>query len=366
MNSSQKVSCEVLFKQINQETKMNKYLLCVIFISFISLSAFSAESNKPSTGSGGGWRESYGGDSAIMEFKHLAKEVSYILNDGHYSNDFGLEITTLKSIVNLSYVECSSNLVLDGVAKDAINFPYETPQKILLDCKKWNTLSTAQKYRLAIHEYLPLAGINDTTYAFSEKIFNFYIQNKNSPKFDIQEMIMVLTSCGLERFRELSDLGGNLFIETKHGLNFLQLAAAFSCDEIVQDLIDTGLEYVVNPVLSQNYVHYGLIENAIVRATSPQERAKTIATLKVLLGKWPKLTELGFRDFLWLYGQNYSLSPTCIKESTIMHIIASDTKFKKEDMGFIRELMPLGFSLDQKNSCSQTPRSLFEKNGIHF
>jgi len=344
---------------------MNKYLLCVIFTSFITLSAYSAESNKPSTG-GGGWRESYGGDSAIMEFKHLAKEVSYVLNDNLYSNNFGLEISTWKDIINLSYVECASNLSLDGVAKDAINYPYETPQKVLLDCKKWNTLSTAQKYRLSIHEYLPLAGINDSSYAYSEIIFNFYSKNKYTSIFDKQEMVMIIMNCGLERFRELSDMGGNLFMETKHGLNFLQLAAAFSCDEIVQDLIDAGLEYVINPVITLNYAHYYIIESAILKSRSTKDREKVIGTLKVLLSKWPALSQLGLRDLLWLSGKNYSLSPKCFEESTIMHVIASDTQFIKEDMSFIKELAALGFSLDQKNSCGQTPRDLFEVNGIHF
>lgn len=143
---------------------MNKSVLFVILSSFLTLSAHSAESNKPTTGSGGGWRESYGGDSIIMEFKHVAKEVVYVLKEHHFKTDSGLNVSELKNIINNSYVECGKDLILDQQPKDAINYPNESPQRIVFDCKKWNSeFSTAQKYRIAIHEYLPLSGLDDSS-----------------------------------------------------------------------------------------------------------------------------------------------------------------------------------------------------------
>ncbi|MEA9356021.1 hypothetical protein SHI21_07410 [Bacteriovorax sp. PP10] len=345
---------------------MNKYVLFAILASFLTLNSHAVESNKPSKGSGGGWRESYGGDGSIMEFKHLAKEVSYVLNDKKFQNNFGLQISSLKEIINSSFVECGTNLILDGAPKDAINHPNETPQRITIDCNKWNSgLSTAQKYRLAIHEYLPLAKVDDSSYAYSEEMFTFFTRYKYSSNFNMNEMIATITNCNLQNFRRLSDLGGNLFLVTPRGINFLQIAAAFSCDTILQDLIETGLEYVVNDDLGPPFGHYALIEDAL-EEHSPTTYEKVFNTLKILTNKWPSLVKLGFKDLVWMDSNAYDLDSKCFEGSTIMHLLATRKYFTASDLDFINRLATLGFSLDQKNTCEQTPRSLFEANGIHI
>ncbi len=343
---------------------MNKFVLCAILTSIFALPIYSAESNKPSTG-GGGWRESYGGDSTIMEFKHLAKEVAYVLNDNSFPNDFNIDLINLKDTINLSYVQCGSDLVLDGVSKDAINYPNENPQRIVLNCKKWNSeLSTSQKYRLAIHEYLPLVRIDDSTYSYSEKMYNFFVKYRNASNFNMQDMMSSILSCNLAGFRKMTDLGGNVFLENQRGINLLQIATAFSCDVIVQDLIDSGLEYVINDIINMSYAHYSLIENAIT-TTFGNEQAQAISTLKILITKWPGLPSLGFTSNLWLSG-DYQLEKKCYPRSTVMHLLASKKVITKETYAFIKQLIDLGFSLDQKNICEQTPRAIFEKNNIHF
>lgn len=345
---------------------MNKYVLFAILMSFLTFNLHAVESNKPSKGGGGGWRESYGGDSSIMEFKHLAKEVAYVLNDKKFSNNFGLQVSSLKEIINSSFVECGSDLILNGAPKDAINYPNEKPQRVTLDCKKWNSgLSTVQKYRLVIHEYLPLAKVDDSSYAYSEEIFSFFQHYRYTANFNMNEMIEALSNCNLEKFRTLSDLGGNLFLLTSRGVNFLQIAAVFSCDAILQDLIEAGLEYVVNENLGPPHVHYALIEN-VVAEHSPQSYEKALNTLKILTNKWPLLASLGFKDIQWMNTYLYHLDSKCYEGSTIMHLLATREDLMSDDLNFIKKLTNLGFSLDTKNSCDQTPRSLFEKNGIHI
>lgn len=341
---------------------MNKYAICFVLTSIFAFSVYSAEDNKPSPG-GGGWRESYGGDSTVMEFKHFAKEVTYVLNDNNFPNDFGIDLVNLKEKINLSYVQCGSELVLDGAPKDAINYPFETPQRIVIDCKKWNAeLSTSQKYRLAIHEYLPLIKVDDSSYAFSEKIFNFFTKYKKFANFNMSDMMMSLTSCNVTSFRELTDLGGNVFLENDVGINFLQVATAFSCEVIAQDLIDSGLEYVISEAVNMTFAHYHLIENVINLATDQKAAVKL---LKTLIKRWPGLPQLGFTSTLWLSG-DYQLEQKCFPGSTIMHLLATTTEIKKETHGLVKELINLGFSLDQKNICEQTPRTIFAKKNIHF
>lgn len=343
---------------------MNKFILCAILTSIFALPIYSAESNKPSTG-GGGWRESYGGDSTIMEFKHLAKEVAYVLNDNSFPNDFEIDLVNLKETINLSHVQCGSDLILDGVSKDAISYPNENPQRIIFNCNKWNNeLSTSQKYRLAIHEYLPLVKIDDSSYSHSEKMFNFFMKYRYSVNYNMQEMMTILLNCNLAAFRSMTDLGGNVFLENRLDINLLQIAAGFSCDLIAQDLIDAGLEYVINDTINMNYAHYYLIES-VINKDQPQEQIRAIKTLKILINKWPGLPKLGFESILWL-SKDYQLESKCYPGSTIMHLLASRKNIDNVSYDFIKQLIELGFSLDQKNICEQTPRAIFEKNNIHF
>lgn len=345
---------------------MNKYILFALLTSFLALNLHAVESNKPSKGSGGGWRESYGGDSSVMEFKHLAKEVAYVLNNKNFQNDFGLQSSALKEIINSSFVECGTNLILDGAPKDAINHPNEIPQRITLDCKKWNSeLSTAQKYRLAIHEYLPLAKVDDTSYAYSEEVYSFFTQHKNSSNFNLNDMIAAITNCNVKNFRNLTDLGGNIFLVTSRGINFLQMAAVFSCDVILQDLIEAGLEYVVSDDLGPPHGHYALIEGAMAEH-STQTYEKIFNTLKILTAKWPSLVNLGFKDLTWMDTTAYIFRSECFEGSTVMHLLASRKYYTANDLDFINKLTTLGFSLDQRNICNQSPRSIFEENGIHI
>lgn len=347
---------------------MNKYIFCILCTMF-TFNLLAAEGNQPSTGGGnggGGWRESFGGDSSVMEFKHLAKEVAYVLKTNNYTNFFGLNVSKLKNIVNESVVECGSDLILDGAPKDAINFPNSNPQKIILDCNKWRILSTSQKYRIAIHEYLPLSGINDSSYAYSEEMFHYFSKNKHSSYFAASDLVMMISHCSLERFREFTDLGGNVFIKTSTGVNLLQIAVDFSCDNIVRDLIDSGLEYVVNDELSENYSHYRIIEKALILNPDDETRLKVLNTLKSLIQKWPIIPTLGFKKLLWMVGDEYQLSPECYEGSTIMHLLGSRPYTSKDQTKFIKQLIEIGFLIDQENSCGQTARSLFKQNGIQL
>lgn len=93
------------------------------------------------------------------------------------------------------------------------------------------------------------------------------------------EMMSTLVSCNVKNFRKLTDMGANVFSESPGGSNFLQMSVGFSCDVITQDLIDAGLEYIINENINQMYGHYRLIENAL-SPKFPSSKSSALKTLK--------------------------------------------------------------------------------------
>lgn len=339
--------------------------LVLLFAVSISSLAFSAETTKPSKGSGvGGWRESYGGDATILEFKYFAKEVAYVLKTQGFTNSFGFNINNFSIAVDASNVICADDLQLDGVSKDAINYPHETPQRIMLNCEKWKKFSPQEKYMLAIHEFLPLIGIIDTTYQYTSEIYVFFNISKSGSNQTLQMLMDAALDCNETNFDDFVTRNGNVFMLSIFRLNALHTATVSGCLPIMRKLIDLGVPYQDSSSLTPA-AHYMLIQYSF---NSPTTNAKhrAVMSLKMLVENWPTIPSMGFPNLNWSTQGNFIHFPKeCYKDSTIMHLAADQCKYNANfcDVPFYRSLAKLGFSLDTKNACGKTTRSLLKEAG---
>lgn len=344
------ISVVIVFTQNSLEDLALKIALTLITFLVFTSNTFAKKV---------GWRESFGGNSSTIEFKQIASDVANVLIEKKYKNNFGLDVSSLPNIIAASLVECGSNLILDNEAKDAINYPNLSPQKIILDCKKWaDNLSYAQKLNLVVHEYLPLAGIDDSSNEYSLKIVNFYKKVfKNT--HDVDALILnSIRICDLSWFDELVGLGANVFSEDEYGsIKTLDTAIKYSCDGAIDALFKLGVEYTQNDN-TPSYVH--LIENAFY-SYNTSEKERVIITMQKLINLWPELLNFTFTQSS--YSALNSLSPQCYTGSSVLHVLATTRSIKKEDFdySFFYSLAILGFSLEQNNVCGQTPAKLLEQ-----
>lgn len=122
-----------------------------------------------------------GGDATSMEFKSFGTEIvnrlmaqnigAFDLNIAYIKSTYNIKTMELKNTIEKVRVETTTSpLFLDGVRKDAINYPAES--RVVLDINRWNQLSEALKRQLAIHELLGIMGVDDKDYSASFALIN--------------------------------------------------------------------------------------------------------------------------------------------------------------------------------------------------
>lgn len=107
-----------------------------------------------------------GGDVAALEFVAVANEVYEYLVRRDVQD---IKLPELRrSILQAKVESTDKKLSLDGVPKDAINYPSEN--RIIFNRIRWNEMSEAQKPALVLHEYLGLIQVNDASYKYSHQV----------------------------------------------------------------------------------------------------------------------------------------------------------------------------------------------------
>ena len=121
------------------------------------------------------WRESHGGNSTASEFISVTMT---LMNDILFmERDDNIIVTdlysTLANNVEETRVISEDKLVIRGMEFEAINYIAKDGTKwIKISDKKWKGLSMESKERLILHEYLSLAGLEETgKYFISTRLY---------------------------------------------------------------------------------------------------------------------------------------------------------------------------------------------------
>lgn len=131
-----------------------RHIFSFLSIFFFSLHAFAGQ-------------EGNGGDRRALEFVGIASTVASILHDkpivGINANQLSAEIAVVKVEVT------DHQLTLNGVLKDAINYPNE--KRIVFNGMAWDRNSDyLAKAAFALHEYLGVMLVDDSSYQISKNV----------------------------------------------------------------------------------------------------------------------------------------------------------------------------------------------------
>lgn len=129
--------------------------------------------------SAGGGEVGNGGDAVVQEFQFLGKETVKLIPHLRTTALTYNEVKQLKGAIEGATVESKEQLFLNGIEVDAINYPSQ--KKIEISRSRWREPGNANRERrwaLAVHEYLWLAGVDDTSYKVSSQLFPDFVAAK--------------------------------------------------------------------------------------------------------------------------------------------------------------------------------------------
>ncbi|MDD4973476.1 MAG: hypothetical protein PHY93_03955 [Bacteriovorax sp.] len=147
-----------------------------------------------------------GGDRVTLEFKSFAKVLVENLPRLKTLREAGIDSDALKLIVDNAQVESTNEkLVAGGLEVDALNFPEQPPQKIIVNRDRWGAIfqeeKNQSKFALVLHEYLSLMGKNDKSYQISGPVLQELIELKLSLSPDFNY------SCVIQRYHYSGNAG---------------------------------------------------------------------------------------------------------------------------------------------------------------
>jgi len=105
-----------------------------------------------------------GGDVHALQFIVFAQRVLLYLQNSEIE---GVDAVALEKIIESAKVESTNRtLTLNGMPKDALNFPSE--QKIVFNRQRWSSMLSEERLALVLHEYLGLLGVEQANYEHSK------------------------------------------------------------------------------------------------------------------------------------------------------------------------------------------------------
>lgn len=140
--------------------------------------AIAACTPPPQGGSGaagtattGDWKEGYGGDSVALEAVRIIERVCF-RSRSFRQNMLKAALETDKDVSGAIcdllktgelIVESVPQPVVNGIKKDAANYPYQKPRRLEIKNSYWSDLNTTDEAReeLLLHELKPLIGLED-------------------------------------------------------------------------------------------------------------------------------------------------------------------------------------------------------------
>lgn len=114
-----------------------------------------------------------GGDGIALEFNEITGKIPKLLVQWP-QRPTEIKLQEINAVIDQLSVDTASELFLDGIPKDAINYPNE--KRITVHRGRWKDLNLKSKYALVLHELLGLSRINDANYNLS-KFFLSYLNS---------------------------------------------------------------------------------------------------------------------------------------------------------------------------------------------
>lgn len=262
-------------------------------MSVLVLSVFSALACTPpnkdggTTGSGPSteWKEGYGGDSMAIEvvrhieticFRTRTMRKTILSSSLETEKDVAAEICGLLEPKALS-VEPVKQPMVNGVEKDAANYPNSRPRRLEVKRSFWTAAASDNKKReaLILHELMPLIGLEDEDLVRSSRIL-LALEAKIGR--------VTIASCDKKRIEAIYAAGDSDFLKF-----YTKDFGANSCEQVVDVLqrhtIANGFEGELRTDLQHFYI-WGLF-TALVRAKTPPEMDKLSAMIRVAMARLP-------------------------------------------------------------------------------
>jgi len=130
----------------------------LILISFLTLSSVASATKIVGNG----------GDVFALEFVAVASDVyDYMVS----TEAPAINLPALRQAILDTKIESTEeSLSLNGVPKDAINYPSES--RIIFNRLRWSEISETQKPAFVLHEYLGILGVDDSSYKYSQPLLD--------------------------------------------------------------------------------------------------------------------------------------------------------------------------------------------------
>lgn len=346
-------------------------------ITLLLLSTFTTHAAPASRkGSSKGWRESYGGDFYAAEFKSYGRQIGYGLSAADFESLTSMDKDHFNNIVDNVQIECKSNLILDNVSKWAINYPFENPQRIELDCNKWTEeTSYVGRLRLVAHEFLHLSLIDDSLYEISEKLVNkFLLENKKSESATLNALDAALF-CQIKKFNRAVADGANIYTRNEDtGANLLNIALSGGCLPLLKELDRLGVKSSDDPSTLVSFFYF-LKEQAYTK----ESEIKNMIEVTIFLATHSSLKTDQLETFEGMIpfdpfeqpNTSYKLKKSCIRGSTIATLLAKDfitfsnrplvareLEVKTRKIFIYQALKDAGFNTALENECGESADKL--------
>lgn len=353
-------------------------IVLTIFVFILSTVAFSATISKKK----GGFSESYGGDSVIADFKFSTRQVVTKLKEQKIQQYWNIGKDEILEIIDQSNIVCVSNLVLDGVTKNAINYPNEKPQRIELDCDSFRNKTSLNKRLLSVHEFMHLSFIDDSEYKTSWKILDDY----NSALFSTdnsEDLLRSVLDCDERLFNDSLENGANInFISPQLFRSPTEFAIKIGCPNLLNQLYKHKAKTLTYKIIYEfNEMVWRIVENN----DNDVFVKNAIETLKVVVKNNPDIVNAKLKhgrikiasfDFNYIY-EHLSYSEYLIDfgnslfndsayfinygecvDTSVMSILAYEIQVTPNDKAKFKvlnqlfsELRKMGFQSSTKNDC---------------
>ncbi len=136
------------------------------------------ETGSPASGPTSEWKEGYGGDSVAIEVVREIENICFrtrTMRKGILSSSLETDKDVASEVCgllepNALRVEPIEQPMVNGVAKDAANFPSARPRRLEVKREYWKSADPDKRLALLLHEILPLVGLEDADYVRSTRV----------------------------------------------------------------------------------------------------------------------------------------------------------------------------------------------------
>lgn len=129
-----------------------------------------------------GWENGNAGDTYAAEFRLSARDIIQRLELLKMGDQPAYDVSALRAVLDATVIS-EERVYLNMVEVDAANYPAQ--RLIKVNRARWNELrrstETRARWRVVLHEYLWLSGVDDTDFLLSDKLIGYLNPSNYSP-----------------------------------------------------------------------------------------------------------------------------------------------------------------------------------------